>query len=196
MLDHKSLFEKAVEGNSQAVSSLLRTHLPGLRAYIRLHSDQALRACESSSDLAQSVCMEVLKNLGEFEYRGEAAFRSWLFKLAMSKIGDRRRYWLAQKRDRRRQEGATPTELREAEGYASIVTPSRVAMGLEEMQQLEACFDELPEDQRRVLVLSRIVGMNLAEISAEVGRSEGSVRGLLNRGMTRLSWLMSRRQGG
>lgn len=192
MLEHKSLFLQAAEGDSQAVSGLLRTHLPGLRAYIRLHSDQALRACESCSDLAQSVCMEVLENLGKLEYRGEAAFRSWLFKLAMSKINDRRRYWLAQKRDRRQLAEATPTELREGEGYASIVTPSRVAMGLEEMQKLEACFDELPEDQRQVLVLSRVVGLSLQEIVEEVGRSEGSVRGLLNRGMTRLSWLMSR----
>lgn len=192
MSDHQSLFEKAAAGNAEAVSGLLRAHLPGLRAYIRLHSDQALRAAESCSDLAQSVCMELVENLKGLEYRGEAAFRSWLFKLAMSKINDRRRYWLAQKRDRRQLDSASPTQLHEGQGYASIVTPSRVAMGLEEMEKLESCFDELPEDQRQVLIMSRVVGMHQQEIAAELGRSEDSVRGLLQRGMTRLSWLMSR----
>src|SRR5262249_2787788 len=135
-----SLVQRATQGDSAAVDELLVRHLPGLRAYVRLHSDPLLRERESCSDLVQSVCRRVLGDIAGFDYRGEAAFRSWLFQKAHGKILDRRRYWLAQRRDAKRE------ERQPAEFVAAFCTPSQAAIGKETMQRLEGCFDRLPED--------------------------------------------------
>lgn len=190
--DHESLVSRALSGDDVAVETLLRRHLGGLRAFIRLRSSRVVREKESCSDIAQSVCREVLENAERFDYRGEAAFRAWLFDKALSKIHDRLRYYKAQKRDVAREVGEPADDLGYAGSYATIVTPSREAMGHEALGLVEQAFDELPDEQREVVTLARIVGLSRKEIAERLGRSEGSVRGLLERGLTRLSWILSR----
>ena len=73
----ESLLTRASDGDDEAVSALLKRHLPALRAYIRLRMGPRIRRWETDSDLVQSVCVEVLKNLADFAYRGEAAFQHW-----------------------------------------------------------------------------------------------------------------------
>ena len=52
---------------------LLERHLPTLRAYVRRNLDAALADRESTSDLVQSVCREVLQSRGQYTFRGDAA---------------------------------------------------------------------------------------------------------------------------
>lgn len=191
--EHATLVQSAGRGDEPSIAALLERHLPALRAFLRLRSPRVLRDLESSSDLAQSVCREVLGNLDGFEYRGEAAFRAWLFAKGLSKVQDRGRYYMRKKRDPgpgRRQVAGDEDEYRSY--YVDLVTPSRVAMGREEIFRVEAAFDELPDDYREVLTLQRVAGLSYTEIAAEMGRSAGSVRGLAERAVRRLAWILAR----
>ena len=49
------------DDSAARMQRLLEEHLPRLRAFIRLRTNQAIRARESCSDLVQSVCREVLE---------------------------------------------------------------------------------------------------------------------------------------
>jgi RNA polymerase sigma-70 factor (ECF subfamily) len=167
-----------------ALAARATSLLPLLRTYIRMHSDPLLRARESCSDLVQSVLGECLEEVDGFEYRNEPAFRKWLFQKARSKLVDRRRYWLAERRDPRREQTISGDELR-----ASFTTASEAAMRNEDLAALEACFDEMPADYRQVLVAVRLLGQSHAEVAAELGRSEGAVRMVLHRA---LAWLGTR----
>lgn len=100
---HETLVESARLGDEQAIDALLERHLPGLRAYVRLHASELIREKESCSDLVQSVCREVLEGVERFEYRGEAQFRNWLVTQAMGKIVSRQRFYLAEKRSPQRE---------------------------------------------------------------------------------------------
>jgi RNA polymerase sigma-70 factor (ECF subfamily) len=187
--DHSALLERARAGDAEALQAMLCRHQAALRTYMRLHADPMLRARESCSDMVQSVCRECLQELGTFEFRHEPAFRKWLFQKAMSKIIDRRRYWLAERRDPARELPA-PEDLR-----ASFLSASGFAIRNEDLAALEACYDQLPADYRHVITASRLVGLSHAEIAAEMGRNEGAVRMLLNRALARLSRLMREREG-
>ncbi len=192
--DHEKLLKQATQGDSSAIESLLLRHLPALQAFIRLKSGRQLRAKESSSDVAQSVCVELLGQLPHFKFKGEAAFKNWLFTAALNKIQSRSRYYSAQKRDVGRELGQ-PAQSRGAscaDFYATLATPSRAAMGQEALERFELAFDSLPEDYREVITSSRIIGLSRKEIAEKMGRSEDSVRGLLQRALTRLSWILSR----
>lgn len=69
-------------------------------------------------------------------------------------------------------------------------TPSRAAMGAEQLAAFEQVFDRLPEDYREVITLSKLVGLSHAEIAVEMKRSEGAVRVLLHRALARLGVLL------
>ena len=88
----------ARRGDQTALNSLFARNLPPLMAFIRMKAGGVVLARESISDLAQSVCREALMDAEDFEYRGEAEFRNWLFLQATRKILDRARYLKAQKR--------------------------------------------------------------------------------------------------
>lgn len=45
------------------------------------------------------MCLEFLRGLDGFDFRGEKAFRRWLYQAAERKIVDRVRYWRAERRD-------------------------------------------------------------------------------------------------
>ena len=187
------LLRSATRGDAPAMAALLTRHLPGLLAFIRLQAGDLIRRKESVSDLAQSVCREVLEDAQEFDYRGEAQFRQWLFTTALRKIIDRDRYYRAGKRDAAREVGTSPTDSSEAmliDCYGSFCTPSRNAIAHEELNRIETAVRALPEDYRDVIVASRIVGLSNAEIAEQIGRTEDAVRALLGRALARLSGLL------
>jgi RNA polymerase sigma-70 factor (ECF subfamily) len=158
-----------------------------------------MRAKESTSDLAQSVCREVLEHLDRYQYQGEEGFKYWLYTTALRKIADRHKYYGAEKRDAARE--VQPAEHSAAANidqlidcYRSVFTPSQNAMRREDIERLEAAFDQLPEDQREVISLAHIVGLSRAEIAERMGRTDGAVRTLLWRGLATLAELVDDRE--
>jgi RNA polymerase sigma-70 factor (ECF subfamily) len=187
-----TLVREATRGDALALEELLVLFLPELTAFLRLRQGPLLHAHESASDLAQSVCREVLGELGVFEYRGEQAFRRWLFLHAERLLVDRARYWGAQRRDVARE--ATPTEA-EMHGVVTLLTPSRIAAGREDLAAFWRLLDELPLEQRSVLALCRGLGMTPSEAATELGKTANAVRVTLHRGLARLAMLEEREQG-
>ena len=50
----------------------------------------------------------------------------------------------------------------------------------------QARLDALPPTQRKAVVLRHVVGLNYAELSAALGRPEGTVKADVSRGLARL----------
>lgn len=183
--DLESLLRRASQHDEAAVSSLLQQHLPALRAFVRLKAGPGLLAKESCSDLAQSVCRDVLENAERFRFGGEAEFRKWLFTTAMRKIADRAEHWRAGKREAARERGGLDPE--ELQGFATFHTPSQDAMGREELERVEAAFAKLAPEKQEVILMARLMGLSHKQIAAEVGKSEVAVRSMLSRALAELS---------
>lgn len=177
------------QGDRNALEELFRRHLPGLRAYVRLRGDGGLRALEESSDIVQSVCREVLAKLDQFQYPNEDGFRRWLFVTAARKIENRYGYYLAEKRDVAREVAVLPADDLVG-SYASFCTPSREAVAREELVRIERAFDHLSPSQREVILLSRVIGLEHADVAAAMNRSAGATRALLFRALSRLTELL------
>ena len=135
----------------------------------------------------QSICREVLEDIGGFRGTGTQQFKNWLFTLALNKIRGRHRFGAAARRDAGRE--VTPVaEDSESSGfedllhcYSRFYTPSRVAQAREEVGRVEAAMEELPDDYRDVITLSCIVGLQHQDVAREMNRSEPAVRKLLSR---------------
>jgi len=192
--DHAALVHHATSGDFVSLETLIQQHLSALRAFIRLRTNNRVRQQESESDLVQSVCREVIASARNFDYRGAAAFKSWLFTTALNKILEKHDYYSAQKRDvaknvplHQRSSGCDDHLLG---AYASVFTPSRAAQAHEELERVERTFDQLPDEYREVITLARVVGLTHAEIAAQMGRTEQASRQLLKRAMVRLAVLL------
>lgn len=199
--DTRGLAEAAAAGDKAALDALLDRHLPELRAFVRLRTGKLIRDRESSSDIVQSVCREVLQNMGRFRHPSEAAFKQWLFKTALRKLTNRRDFYLAEKRDVLRdvplvrpgkdEEPDSTAESRLFDVYRAFTPPGHRAMIRDEIARVEAVFDELSEQEREVITLAHLVGLSRAEIAREVGKSEGAVRVLLHRALAKVVDLLA-----
>lgn len=187
--DTAALVAAASRRDRQAIEQLLVRQLPGLEAFVRLRMGAALRSKATPPDLVQSVCREVLEDLTDFEFRGEAPFRHWLFTRAEHKLKATHRHHQAQRRSHEREvawgDGSTFLPA-----YQTLCTPSREVEANEAVARIERAFDALPDDYREAITLHKLCGLGHAEIAERMQRSEGAVRNLVYRGLSRLALLV------
>lgn len=183
--DLPALLKAASQHDGAAVATLLQQHLPALRAFVRLKAGPSLLAKESCSDLAQSVCRDVLENAERFQFGGEAEFRKWLFTTAMRKIADRAEHWRAGKRAPAKERGGLDEE--EIRGLHGLYTPSGQAAAREELQRVEEAFGKLAPEKQEVVLMARLMGLSHAQIAQELGKTEVAVRSILSRALAELS---------
>jgi RNA polymerase sigma-70 factor (ECF subfamily) len=190
--DPLELARLAAQGDAHAMAVLLTRYLPAVRAYVRAHMGPQLRARESTSDIVQSVCRELLTHQDRFQHPDANGFEAWLFTTARRKIANRARDLGRDKRDVQREVPQADDSGLGALGaaYARISSPSGQALRAEEIARLEAAIDQLPEEQREVITMAHLAGLSRAEIGAQMGRSEEAVRSLLHRAKARLSILL------
>lgn len=184
-----ALIAAAGRQDRAAVEQLLVRHLPGLEAFVRLRMGAELRALMTAPDVVQSVCREVLQDLGDFEFRGEAPFRHWLYVRAENKLRMQHRFHHAQKRDRGAEQ-PLPDASTFLPAYRTLCTPSQALDQQETIRRVEAAFDLLPDDYREAVTLHKLCGLSHAEIAERMQRSEGAVRNLVYRGISRLALLV------
>ena len=191
--DIETLTEAACRGDREALERLLEHFLPDVRAFVRLRAGAALRAQESTSDLVQSACREVLQNASQFRFPGETAFRQWLFTTALRKIQHRGEYYRAAKRDAGREHDASDlsrTDVRLLDAYRQFSSPSGHMAMREQIERVDKAFEVLSDEQREVVTLAHLVGLSRAEIAKELNKTEGAVRVILHRALAKLSGLL------
>jgi RNA polymerase sigma-70 factor (subfamily 1) len=188
----RHLVTRVQQGDRAAVDALLAHHLPRLRAWLRVRVGGGLGPRESTSDIVQSACREVLEHLDRFHYEGEAGFRCWLFKTAERKLIDKHRFHRAARRDAGREriggEGSADDGLDALRG--DLATPSQEAMAKEQEQRIEAAVDRLSEEDRELYALFHVAGLGNAEIAAELGKTEVAVRKAKSRVLARLASML------
>ena len=188
-MDLRQTVTDAGRGDRAAVEELLARFLPGVERHLARHAGGLIRAKESASDLAQSVCREVLERLADerLEYQGEAAFKQWLYQAALHKLQNRGRHYRADKRDAGR-EAVTPLE----ELAQAPTTASMHAIRNEESEQVRDAMARLPDRDRRIIELVHFEQKSHQEAAAELGITDAHSRVLLARALARLARLAGR----
>lgn len=191
----EALVSAASAGSLPAVDVLVERYLPELRAYVRLRAGPSVRAREDVSDIVQSTCREVLAHVDRFRWGGEVGFRRWLYASALRRIVDKHEFHRAQKRDVEREvthaalggAESSPGALDLGAYAASLSTPSGEAVAREQAERIERAFDALNDEQRELIVQSRLMGVSHDELAEATGKSKGAVRVALHRALARLA---------
>ncbi len=136
-----------------------------------------------AEELAQDVFVKVYQRLGQF--RGEAAFGSWLFRIAYNTALDHRSR-LSFKATHQSEEvlAMTPSESREANPFQSTVDAAH-------RSAVQTAMQSLPPLYRSALRLYYWMGMTVPEVGETLEVPEGTVKSYLHRARARLHKLLS-----
>lgn len=181
----EQLYAAAAAGDPAAFDRLLERYLPQLHAFVRARLGADVRQRETSMDVVQSVCRQLVAARDRFDFRGEERFRAWLFTSALNKIREKHRFHRLGLRDVAREAGGDGMEVWSAVGH--LLTPSQEAMGNETAAALAAAMAALSEEHREVITLARIVQLPHRVIAELMDRNEPAVRQLLGRALVRLT---------
>jgi RNA polymerase sigma-70 factor (ECF subfamily) len=178
----------------------LQRYLPQLRVQARqLDLDPRLRRRFDSSDLVGETLLKACAELSGFRGSTEAELVAWLQQILAHCAIDQVRRERAGKRDvaleRSPQAAAGESSARlEAFVRARGPSPSEEAQQREEVLRLAAAIDQLPDAERDVVILRKLMGLPIAGIAEQLGRTKKAVAGLLERGLHRLSKTLTERE--
>jgi RNA polymerase sigma-70 factor (ECF subfamily) len=162
----------AAAGDSHAFERLYRRHLGRIHSLARRMINP-----EEADDATQAVFIRAWEKLGTF--RGEAAFGTWLHRLAINVM-------LA----RRTTIGTERGRFSEAEGVVERMTgrPSQKDLSMD----FEEAIERLPNGAREVFVLHDVEGYKHEEIAGMLGIVTGTSKAQLHRARMALRGYLER----
>jgi RNA polymerase sigma-70 factor (ECF subfamily) len=166
-----------------------------LRLLARLHISQRLRPKLDASDIVQQAILDAHKGRTQFRGQTEAEWLAWLRTILANALAAAARRFDTQAREVRR-ERSLEAELDLSSSRlecllaADQTSPSEQAVRCEELLRLARAMARLPEDQRLVVELHHLKGLQVAEVAQQMGRTRPAVVGLLYRGLKQLRELL------
>lgn len=169
---------RSQSGDRTAFERLVRRSARGVYARLYLEVGRSDRA----EDLSQETFLLAWRSLRQLT--DPDGFRPWLMSIAKSAVID------AARRDLRKKRTAGGSRVQE-DVIGSITDhrsppPSDGMQREEQRQRVLTLLRSLPEEYRLPLMMRYLQGSDYETISRELGLSNGSLRGLLNRGMAML----------
>ncbi|MCA9217470.1 MAG: sigma-70 family RNA polymerase sigma factor [Planctomycetales bacterium] len=192
----EELIKAAKQGDRVSLERLLLAAYPRILRHVQIKQPTILKGKVGPDDLVQQTFTQAFLKIHTFAGDTEPSLMKWLRVIADRQLQDAVKALNRKKRggDRKRvTAGADDSRLQLLDILAgNESTASRQLSRKESMQALHVAIAELPEDYRLVILLRYFEGLSLAEISEELGRSEGAVRGLLDRARVKLRDAMGR----
>lgn len=176
--DDQILIQRCLAGQSEAFGDLV------LRYQDRLYSSvyMMVSSPEDARDLTQEAFVHAFRRLDSF--RGDSAFYTWLFRIAVNAT-------ISFRRKAARRKTYSVESVREASGNEPIdgnsdTRPSS-RMETEEQQRLvRAALEELSEEFRTAIVLTEIEGLSYEDAAEAVGCPIGTIRSRIHRARNEL----------
>jgi RNA polymerase sigma-70 factor (ECF subfamily) len=151
---------QAKQGDSEGIHFL----------YVRFHDDvlryvnSLVRDYHEAEDITHNVFAKLMTAIAKYEERA-VPFTAWIMRVARNAA-----------LDHLRARRAVPTE------EVRVAETSEADSNLERGLDIREALEELPTDQREVLVLRHVMGLTPVEIAGTLEKTESSVHGLHHRG--------------
>ena len=172
-----------------------------LRLLARVQLGSRLQAKLDASDVVQQAILQAHEGRAQFRGSTEAEWLAWLRAILANVLAAAARRFGTEARAVGR-ERSLEAELERSSSRlecllaADQTSPSQRAVRGEELLRLAAALARLPADQRRVVELHYLKGLQVAQVAAELGHTRPAVVGLLFRGLRKLRELLGAHEEG
>jgi RNA polymerase sigma-70 factor (ECF subfamily) len=159
---------RAAKGDVQAFERLYHAHVPRVYSLVRRMAggSRGPGGGPDVDELAQDIFVRAWQKLGTF--RGDSAFGTWLYRLAVNVVLERFRSGGAERAHRVDSAAAFET---------ARSTPARPDISID----FEAALERLPNGAREIFVLHDVEGYKHHEIATLLGISAGTSKAQLHR---------------
>ncbi|MFC2004768.1 RNA polymerase sigma factor [Chloroflexota bacterium] len=164
----EKLVVQAANGNEVAFGELYSLFVEKIYRYIFYH----VKSKATAEDITGEVFLKAWRAIGSCRGK-ENSFSSWLYRIAHNQLIDEIR-----KRQRR--------PSLEIENIETIRDKTAGVEGYLEQQELLGVIDHLNSNQRQVIILKFIEGLDNREIAKIMGKNEGAIRALQMRALSAL----------
>lgn len=172
--------QRAKEGNSAAFAEIYEHYQPIVYRYIFYRVGDAATA----EDLTAEVFVRLVENIGRFTYRGRPLL-AWLYTIARNVVIDHYR-----------RVGQSPTLPLDERLVATKDGPEEAFEQVLTQQRLAAAIARLTEDQRQVVLLRFVEGLDSETVARMLGRPVGAVKALQHRALAALRRILGEGGGG
>lgn len=173
-------FVRRLQANEDAAyDELVRTYNASIyHVAFRMLGDSG-----DASDAVQDIFLKVFRNVGSF--RGDSSLRTWIFRIGISEILNRLRWW------KRRHRSSTVSMDGDENGHGirfhlrdCSPSPQQALETKEQDLAIQQALGRLSSDHRSIVVLRDIEGFSYTEIAEVLGISVGTVKSRLARART------------
>ncbi len=192
----QALVERIRAQDADALAEFVQLKSPQLLAFIQKRMSGALRRKVEPADILQELSSSAVTALNDMDLSSRDPF-SWLCQQAERRIIDAHRHHIgAQKRTADREVGLESS--REDSGgmkdliVASMTSPSQAFTKQQREYHLLEALKDLPDDAREAIRLRYVEGWGSKEIADHLGKTDGAIRVLLSRTLSRLQEILSK----
>ena len=170
----EELIRRTAVGDQAAFHTLVERHRPAVFQLLRLLSSTR----QDAEDIVQDTFLAVYRYAGQF--RGEASFRTWLFRIA---------------RNAAYQARVRSAKQSECLGYLFAIglhsgwtseDPEQLAIRAETRRTLNRMLSTLDHEDREVIMLRDVVGLSGDDTARNLGISLAAMKSRLHRARMRL----------
>ncbi len=169
-MEERELILRCQQGDEAAFETLIRLHEKKVYTLCR-------RMCRSEDDAleaAQDTFLAVWRGIGSF--RADAAFSTWLYRLATNACLD-----LLRREKRRGDLASLDDEEALTEPADPAPLPEEALERAETQRMVREALLTLPDDYREILLLRETEQLSYAEITEVTGLELGTVKSRINR---------------
>ncbi|TFH39605.1 MAG: sigma-70 family RNA polymerase sigma factor [Bacteroidia bacterium] len=182
--DHELVIQ-FIEGNTSGIEKLINRHKNKVFTYISMY----IRDKSLAEDIFQETFLKVINSLKSGRYRDNGKFLSWVMRIAHNLIIDHfRREKQANMVSNDAYEGdlfnsrnLSESNIEDEMVYEQIVTDLRLLL------------EELPDDQKEVVMLRHYAGLSFKEIAEQTDVSINTALGRMRYALINIRKLMEQR---
>lgn len=183
--DDATLVGRVLEGDQGAYKTLIQRYQGRIYAV----AFGLVHNAEDARDVTQEAFTKAYRSLPTF--RRDSSFYTWLYRITANLgIDHQRRQTRKLKRETVLDETRLTPEQAHHTGPRPSATPGQNLERKQLADRIRAAIDQLPPDQRNVIVLREIEGLSYKEIAETIGCAEGTVMSRLYYGRRKLQQIL------
>ena len=170
----------------EAVSILIERHRKRIYDYIRM----MVKDPDLADDLFQETSIKVLKSLRQERYIDNGRFVAWVMRIAHNQIID---YFRRQKQQNQISNEEAGYDLLNNRKFSDPTVEDRLVLG-QIHEDLRRLVDELPPEQREVVLMRHYNDMSFKDIAEQTGVSINTALGRMRYALINLRKMIGEKQ--
>ncbi|WP_308503220.1 sigma-70 family RNA polymerase sigma factor [uncultured Alistipes sp.] len=169
VLSDQALLNRYLSGDRSAMSQLIERHSRRVRDYINM----MVKDRDVADDIFQETFIKAVRVIDEGRYTDNGKFLSWILRIAHNQVID---HFRAQRQDKAVSESDAGFDMLGTLKFAErTVEDSMVSDQIE--RDVRALVDQLPEEQREVVMMRYFSGLSFKDIAEQTNVSINTALG-------------------